>query len=60
MTTPELPVCGQRRVQVVVQQPAEGRVADGGIVGGSQGLGVLAEQVMQPVAARRLYISCTS
>ena len=42
---------GQRGVQVVVQQPAGGGVAVGGVVGGREGLGVLAEQVVQPVAA---------
>ena len=48
---PEFPVGGQRGVQVVVQQPVGGRVAGGGILGGGQGPGMVAEQVMQPVAA---------
>ena len=38
-------------VQVVIQQTARGGVAGGGVVGGGQGTGVLAEQVVQPVAA---------
>ena len=42
---------GPGGVQVVIQQPAGGGVAGGGVVGGGQGTGVLAEQVVQPVAA---------
>jgi hypothetical protein len=40
-------------VQVVVQQPGGGGLAVCGVVGGGQRAGVLAEQVMQQVAARR-------
>src|SRR5229473_7483530 len=42
---------GPGGVQVVIQQTAGGGFAGGGVVGGGQGAGVLAEQVMQPVAA---------
>ena len=42
---------GQRGVQVVVQQPAGRGVAISWVVGGGEGAGVLAEQVVQPVAA---------
>ena len=40
-------------MQVVVQQTVRGRVAVGGIISGSEGAGVLAEQVVQPVTAGR-------
>ena len=44
---------GQGGVQVVVQQPADGSVAIRRVVGGGQGAGVLAEQVVQLVPAGR-------
>jgi hypothetical protein len=42
---------GQRGVQVVVQQPPGGGLTGSGVISGGQGAGVLAEQVVQPVAA---------
>ena len=42
---------GHRGVQVVVQQPPGCGTAAGRVVGGCQGAGVLAEQVVQQVAA---------
>ena len=47
----EVPAGGQGGVQVVVQQPAGRGVGSGRVVGGGEGAGVLAEQVMQLVAA---------
>jgi hypothetical protein len=47
-----VPAGGGGRVQVVVQQPAGGGASSGGVVGGGQGAGVLADQVVQVVAAR--------
>ena len=38
-------------MQVVVQQPGGGGVTGGRVIGGGQGLGVLADQVMEPVPA---------
>ena len=42
---------GQRGMQVVIQQPAGRGVGVGRVVGGGQGAGVFAEQVVQLVAA---------
>ena len=39
-------------MQVVIEQPIGRRFAGGGIVAGREGLGVPADQVVQPVAAR--------
>ena len=44
---------GQGGVQVVIQQPVSGGGTSSGIILGSQGAGVLAEQVVQLVAAGR-------
>jgi hypothetical protein len=47
-----LKVGGQGGVQVVVQEPPDRGVAADRVVGGGEGLGVFAEQVVQTVAAR--------
>ena len=41
-------------VQVVVEQPADCRIGFSGVIGGGEGAGVFAEQVVQTVAGRRL------
>jgi hypothetical protein len=46
-----MPAGGQRGVQVVIQQSPGRLVCFGGVVGGGQAAGVLAEQVVQLVAA---------
>ena len=46
-----MPAGGPGGVQVVVQQPGGGGVAGGRVIGGGQGPGVLADQVMEPVPA---------
>jgi hypothetical protein len=46
-----VPAGGPGCVQVVVQQPGGGGVAGGRVVGGGQDLGVLADQVVEPVPA---------
>src|SRR5262249_31296662 len=49
----EVPAGGQGGVQVVIQQPPGRGVAVCLVVSGGEGAGVLAEQVVQPVAAGR-------
>ena len=46
-----MPARGRGGVQVVVQQPHCGGLAVRRVIGGGQGTGVLAEQVVQVVAA---------
>ena len=48
----DVPAGGQGGVKVVVQQPPGRGVGFAGVVGGGQRAGVLAEQVVELVAAR--------
>jgi hypothetical protein len=47
----EVPASGPGGMQVVIQQPGDGSVPGGRVIGGRQGAGVLADQVVEPVPA---------